>query len=699
MRRLLFLPLALLLIAPAAQAQLPLHPPEIRTLFPLGGNRDATVEVRVAGVNVGDATGVAVSGVGITAEVLGPDGQPLSVGAPRSEARIVSDTEARVRFHIAKDAPLGIREFRLYTPVGLSCRGLFGVGPEGAATMEAEPNDSQPQVITVSGSWSVEGTISGGEDADRYRFQAREGDRLACHIEAQGLESELDSLLTLRGPSGNLLASNDDFRGKDSALAFTAPAAGEYVLEVRDSDGQGGAGYAYRLFSSRAPYLRTTYPLGAPAGSLCDVSLFGLNLGDQGKTKDFYSVNFDSTQARVEMPTTPGGTKEFQVATPGGLTNPFSLQVLDVPDTREQEPNDETAQAARVAVPGAAHGRIFGSATSPQGDADCWKFTAKKGQKLTVAVTAMKVGSPLDATLTLYGPDGAKLASSDDANGSRDPALEFDPPADGEYIARIEEAARGGGIDFVYMLRVDPVKAATPGFSLAIYPLNPSVPRGGSIPVEVRVTRTGGFTGPLRYQLPPLPPGVTALIPPEAATEERFYIALSAAADAPYTMGPFSVIGTASLDGKDMTREATGQERVWKNAPLRPVASTLTGIAVCEPMDFTVALDRQELELKPGEEKEVTVIIRKIRAYPRGIPVRAATVDYNSGALPNGLSVGRVTLSAEAQEVKVTVGAEMDTKPGEYTVFVCGLSNPTTNDYILIAQLAPALKVRVKPGK
>src|SRR5437763_15106781 len=93
----------LLLAAATARVQLPLHPAESRTLFPVGGNRGATVEARVEGVDLADATGVAVSGEGVTAEVLGPDGQPLSLGA-RSEARLVNDTAARVRFHIAGDA-------------------------------------------------------------------------------------------------------------------------------------------------------------------------------------------------------------------------------------------------------------------------------------------------------------------------------------------------------------------------------------------------------------------------------------------------------------------------------------------------------------------------------------------------------------------------------------------------------------------
>ena len=92
-----------------------------------------------------------------------------------------------------------------------------------------------------------------------------------------------------------------------------------------------------------------------------------------------------------------------------------------------------------------------------------------------------------------------------------------------------------GGLGFVYMLRVEPMEAPHPDFSLAIYPANPSVPRGGSVPVEVRVTRTGGFTGPVRFELPPLPAGVTAFIPDYAATADRFYIALTDAAHT--TMG------------------------------------------------------------------------------------------------------------------------------------------------------------------
>ncbi len=675
-----------------APAQLPLHPPEIRTVFPIGGNRGSTVDFALRGVNIGDATRVMVSGQGISGEVLGPDGQPVGPTTPH-EARIVNNTEVQVRLRLAKDAELGLREVRLYTPVGLSCKGVFLVGPEGTNTLEEEPNDGKPMTLAVPG--SADGRIGGSEDLDVFQFQAKAGEGMAFYVQAQEVGSPLDSALTLKDASGKVVGANEDFMSKDAAIAFRAPASGQYTVEIRDTDNSGGEPYAYRILATRAPFIRTTYPLGAPAGMLADLSLFGLNTGEMGKTTDSYSVMFDAPQARVQIPSTPGAITKFQVLTPGGYTNPFRVHVLDVPDVREQEPNDETEQSARLPVPGAAHGRIFVSASNPKGDVDRWKFAGKKGEKLRISVTAMQMGSSLDATLTIRDLAGKKLAGADDSAGSRDPALEFTPPADGDFLAEVIEVSNGGALDAVYMLRADPVRPPAADFSLSLYPANPSVPRGGAVPVEVRVTRTGGFSGPIRWELPSLPTGVTALIPPEAATQERFYIALRAAEDAPYAVLPFGLTGIAPVGGQEARRTATGRERVWKNAPLRPVDTLLHQIAVCEPMDFTVALDRDTLELKQGETKDVTVIIRKIRGYIRGIPVRAATVDYQGGALPKGLTVGRVTLAAEKTEVSCPVGANAGTPPGEYTIFICGLSNPTTNDYILVGQLAPPLKVRV----
>jgi pre-peptidase len=677
------------LCAAPARAQMPLHPPEIRTLFPIGGVQGSTVEVLVDGQNVSDPSTVAISGEGVHASVVAEE----SV-AP---VRIVGNSTARIRLEIAPDAPLGIRELRLLTPAGLTNRALFEVSRAMASLRESEPNDTFAAAQKVPIPVTIEGRIYPSEDVDTYRFTVESGDELLFRVTAQPLESSLDGYLTLRDSSGRELASNDDYVTRDPVLAYRFQKAGEYAIEVRDVDYGGSLESSYRLTISREPYLRTVYPLGVHRGTVADLQLFGLNLAQlAGRGPDWYMPENEVPQARYEVaPDTPPGPREFRLATPGGVSNPVVMEVLDVPEVREVEPNDDAQRAQRLPVPGVGHGQIYGGKANPKGDLDLWRFAAKKGQKLRLSIRARAAGSLLDALLTIRDSTGKKLARADDTDTSRDPILEFDPPADGDYLAEVTDLNGEGGLGYVYMLRIEPVPAPHPDFSLAIYPANPSVPRGGSVPVEVRVTRTGGFTGPIRFDLPPLPAGVTAFIPDYAATSDRFYIALTAAADAGAALGPFSLAGVAEIDGKPISHTATGSERVWNLAPLHPVATKLLNIGVCEPPDFKMRLDRYEVTLAPGESIDVTAFVDKLPNYPRGIPIRAATVDYNGGALPDGLSVARVTLPPEAHQVSVSISASAKARPGEYPIFICGLSNPSTNDYILVGYLAPPLRVKV----
>ncbi len=668
---------------------MPLHPPEIRTVFPLGGVQGGTVELLVDGQNVSNPSAVAISGEGVRAAIVKPEGAPAT--------RVVGSSTARLRFEIATDAPVGIREFRLLTPAGLTNRALFEVSRATPSLRESEPNDRLTDAPRVPFPITIEGQIYPAEDVDQYRFTVAAGDELLFRVTAQPLESTLDAVLTLRDSAGRELASNDDYATKDPVLAYRFAKAGEYTIEVRDIDFGGALEMAYRLAISREPFLRTVYPLGAARGTVADLHLFGVNLAQlAGRGSDWYMLESDEPQARYAVPAdAPAGPREFRLPTPGGVSNPIKVETLDVPEARAVEPNDDPPRALRLPVPGVGHGQIDGGKANRRGDVDLFRFAAKKGQKLRLIVRARAAGSLLDALLTVRDSAGKKLAQADDTDASRDPVLEFDPPADGDYLAEIRDVNGEGGREYVYMLRVEPVTPPRPEFALAIYPANPSVPRGGSVPVEVRVTRAGGFVGPIRFALPPLPAGVTAFIPDYAATADRFYIALSAAPDAAAALADFEVTGAAEIDGHTVSHTATGSERVWNLAPLHAVATKLMRIGVCEPPDFTMKLDRYEVTLAPGESVDVTAIVEKLPNYPRGIPIRAATVDYGGGALPSGLSVGRVTLPPEADRVLVSISAGTSAKPGEYPIFVCGLSNPSTNDYILVGYLAPPLKVRV----
>src|SRR2546425_5717603 len=146
----------LLATALDVHAQMPLHPPEIRTVFPIGGVQGSTVEVLVDGQNVSDPAAVAISGEGVRASVVGEKNA--------TPARIVGNSTARIRLEIAPSAPLGIRELRLLTPAGLTNRALFEVSRAMTLLRESEPNDTFAAAQKVPIPVTIEGRIYPSED-------------------------------------------------------------------------------------------------------------------------------------------------------------------------------------------------------------------------------------------------------------------------------------------------------------------------------------------------------------------------------------------------------------------------------------------------------------------------------------------------------------------------------------------------------
>lgn len=90
-------------------------------------------------------------------------------------------------------------------------------------------------------SWITEGQI------DRYSFHTDKPGAWAIEVAARRLDSEMDSEIKIKDSKGNVLAENDDAIGKDSRIEWTAPAAGDYTVEIRDLAGHGGPTYFYNL--------------------------------------------------------------------------------------------------------------------------------------------------------------------------------------------------------------------------------------------------------------------------------------------------------------------------------------------------------------------------------------------------------------------------------------------------------------------
>ena len=87
-------------------------------------------------------------------------------------------------------------------------------------------------------------------------------------------------------------------------------------------------------------------------------------------------------------------------------------------------------------------------------DVDVFRFAGRRGQRIVAEVLAARLGSPLDASLTLYDAAGRILANADDSRGSADPVLEMALPRDGVYFLAVNDAQDAGGPGHVYRLLV-----------------------------------------------------------------------------------------------------------------------------------------------------------------------------------------------------------------------------------------------------
>jgi hypothetical protein len=181
-------------------------------LYPLGGRRGETIEVRATGGNLTQPWHKAV---------LLPDepGTIVDVGM------------------IA--GPGG----SLLAPARL----IVGDGPE----IHESPGGLDPTRLP-SGA-TANGRIDRPGEVDRYAVAVHAGEPIRVAVEAAALGSWLDSVVTLDDRQGNRLAEGDD-RGRpaavgarDSRLEFVARADQELIVAISDRFGDGGPEYAYRL--------------------------------------------------------------------------------------------------------------------------------------------------------------------------------------------------------------------------------------------------------------------------------------------------------------------------------------------------------------------------------------------------------------------------------------------------------------------
>jgi hypothetical protein len=221
----------------------------------------------------------------------------------------------------------------------------YEVVASDAAEIEEEPlKANESSITTLQIGMIANGRLAAAGEVDRYKVSLRKGEPASFRVRAAALGSWLDSVLTVRDPSGAIVAENDDVgvpaNGRplgfniigvppnpDSRIDFEPKSSGDYVLELYDRFGHGGPEYAYRLEATAGqPDFSIAILLGDPnlAGRL-------LNVNGVAPTRPPGALGVFNLK--------PGASVVINyVITPEGNTGPISVSAEGLPAGVTAEP-------------------------------------------------------------------------------------------------------------------------------------------------------------------------------------------------------------------------------------------------------------------------------------------------------------------------------------------------------------------------
>jgi hypothetical protein len=407
LRHVIRLSIAILAVGQTAIAQT--APPTLQKVSPTGAQRGTRVSVTVEGTNIGGARRFIFSEPGFSTTITAVKEVPIekpvmAKGVVRTDAPIedrAKKFEVTADVIIAANVPHAVHAFRVETPLGVSNLLRFAVSSL-AEIAEQEPNGSgKAQKVTLPA--ALVGTLGTTGDVDAYEFRARAGEEMVFQVVARPLGSRLDSVVRLLGAQDQLLAASNDVElSRDSVLTWRFAETGSYTLTIEDVEHGGGAtGFAYRIHAGVLPYITGIFPLGVPAGGTAEVTATGVNLGSLAKLQ---VAGDPSALVGRTIPIPPATAAD-------SVINRRAVALGMYPEALEAEPNNEAAVAQTLTIPSSVNGRVWTRETTAArgttgADQDVFRFTARKGQKLVLDVTAQQLGSPLDSVIEVLDAEG-----------------------------------------------------------------------------------------------------------------------------------------------------------------------------------------------------------------------------------------------------------------------------------------------------
>lgn len=422
---------------------------------------DETVELRYTfnGAD-GDVVSIGVAGTAggldTRVELIGPDGE---VVAENDDIDILTTDSAIVDFILPADGTYTIVVSRFNGEAGRSS-GEFSL----SLTLSDGSGSSTPdqaEVIAIAFNTPVSGSITNRIIERTYTFEGQAGDVVSISVIAEGFDG-VDANLTLFGPEGEFLVTNDDrdlFGGDLNPLIsnFELPTTGTYTVVVGRYLGEDGTstGDFTLTLSAGDPdaIVDTAIVYGDIVTGTINSSNFQVAYIFEGQSGDVVSIRINATSGNLDttlLLSDPRGeflafnddfdglnSAIIDVVLPqdgsytitagryqganGSTSGDYELEltadgidvVIDEPDATPEAPTTTDATGADAVV--------YTDEISDANFERTYTFEGSSGDVVTIEMIADS--GTLDSLLILVGPSGNEVARNDDQSLTSTDAL------------------------------------------------------------------------------------------------------------------------------------------------------------------------------------------------------------------------------------------------------------------------------------
>ena len=542
-------------------------PPEILSLFPLGGRPGEAFQGTLRGRGLEGARDLWFDTDGVRATVLSLRNEERL----KSEETLQSDAEAKpvqllsLRFRVDPAAQPGPRSLRAITPRGLSTPLTFHVHAE-PGHLESRPSHDLASEAEPLPEWplAVHGTIRRPAEVDYYAFSVSEGERLRFEVRSLALS---DMAITLYEPAGSWFSPHRARRlafsdepvaypelSTEPVLRYRFGESGRYLVRVSGFLGEGGPDHPYLLRIIRDSEEEN----GEASGSVSIDSVRDL-WQERSWTRELGTDRMEALRARTVSARRPPSDPEPAAEGQAGTREPPLPEKIPVIELDEAP--DEASKAMVVTLPSLLVGTI-----EHPGDIDRVRFAAKVGDRIALEIETPRATLPIfNPYLKMVDAEGAEVLTNVHSilNANTEIEKQIRPkvihsfPRAGEFTLEIRDiTAAFGGPSMAYRVLIRPQVPHMGQIHLEEDHLN--LVAGSATPISLVTDQEEHFEGSIALSLAGLPPGVTAVAAtraepdaPPAVNEgrkERYVsrsrkatLVLIAADDAPATPVPVAV--------------------------------------------------------------------------------------------------------------------------------------------------------------